>query len=147
MIGFVMSVLIYHWFINIKSRPLLRSYLTVLWSTSFWKEILQFKKYCGKQSPPFCGATGTLCFGLKLTLSMDSKTRMNPLSLSLCSPFHIMSQLWFPRPGAGPNFIPWHSETTARVTAQCHFWDGWQIRTHDFPAQSPMLHPAEHPSN
>ena len=37
-----------------------------------------FKIFCGDKSP-FCGATGTLCFGLQLTLPMGLKARVDPL--------------------------------------------------------------------
>ena len=34
---------------------------------------------------PFCGANGTLCFVLKLTLPMGFKARVDPSSSALCS--------------------------------------------------------------
>ena len=46
------------------------------------------------------------------------------------------TQLWLPMPSPDPNFTPWpdpnftpwYDEVTARMTAQCYFWDCWQIR-------------------
>ena len=35
-----------------------------------------FCNFCGDKSP-FCGATGTLCFGLQLTLPMGFKARVD----------------------------------------------------------------------
>ena len=42
-----------------------------------------FFYFCGDKSP-FCGATGTLCFGLQLTLPMGFKARVDPSSPVLC---------------------------------------------------------------
>ena len=47
------------------------------------------KFFSGGKSP-FCGVTGTLCFRLQLTLSMDFKARVNTQLPVLCSPLHIM---------------------------------------------------------
>ena len=97
----------------------------------YYFEGLSVFLFCGDKSA-FCGATGTLCFGLRLTLPMGFKAQGGcTITCSICC-LCIMdsqSQLWIPRPGPGPNFTPLYGEATARETAQWHFWDGRQIRT------------------
>ena len=58
---------------------------------------------------------------------------------------NFSSQLWFPKSRPGPNFTPWYGEATTRVTAQCHFWDCWQIWTQDLMTQSLMLYRLSYP--
>ena len=72
-------------------------------------------------------------------------------SIIICTLFLLVhndsqSQLWIPWPQPGPNFTPWYGDTTAGVTAQCHFWDGCQIQTHDLAAQIPTLYWLSYPS-
>ena len=48
-----------------------------------------FFNFCGDKSP-FCGATGALCFGLRLILPVGFKARVNPSSTVLCSRLCVM---------------------------------------------------------
>ena len=89
----------------------------------------------------FYGATGALCFGLWLTPSTGFKARVDaPLPVLFVSVMDPQRQLWLPRPRPGTNFTPWYVEAAARVTAQCHFWECWQIWTHYLAIQSPTLY-------
>ena len=47
------------------------------------------KKSCGDKSP-FCGATGSVCFGLQLTLSMGFNARLDAPSPAFFSCLHTM---------------------------------------------------------
>ena len=53
---------------------------------------------------PFCGATGTLCFGVRMTLQMGIKARMDSSSpllfCYLC--LTTLSHVWFEGLGMGP---------------------------------------------
>ena len=91
----------------------------------------------------FCGATGTLCFGLRLTPPMSFKAKVDAPFPTLYVFLCVMDprcQLWFPKKRPGPNFSPWYGEATARVITQCHFQDCWQIQSHDLTAQSLTLY-------
>ena len=98
------------------------------------------KKFCGDKSP-FCGTTGTVCFGLWLTLPIGFKARLDGCT-STCTLLSFtcngFSRVNFDCPLPGPNFTPWYGEGTTRVTTQCHFKDWWQrqIQTHNFVVQS-----------
>ena len=78
---------------------ILPTYLTEQW---FFLLLLFLKIFCDNKSP-FCGATGTLCFGLRMTLPTGFKTKVDPSSATLCSCLCIMTLL-IPRPVPDPNF-------------------------------------------
>ena len=73
----------------------------------------------------FCGATGTLCFGLWLILPMGFKSQGRSIiicTLLLLAQNDPQSQFCIPRTGPGPIFVPWYGEATTIVTTQCHIW-------------------------
>ena len=93
----------------------------------------RFGKYCFcSDKSPFCGATGTLWYSLFRTSVVSARGFHSQggciIACTLLSLAHNdpQSQLWIPRPRPSPNFTPWYSEATTRVTIQCHFWDCWQ---------------------
>ena len=98
-----------------------------------------FFKFCGDKSP-LCGTTGALCFRLWLTAHRFQSQGGSTIACTLLVHNDPQSQLLIPRPGPGPNFTPWYGEATARVTAQCHFRHGWQIRTHNLTIRSPTFY-------
>ena len=55
--------------------------------TENWTDL--FFYFCGDKSP-FCGATGALCFRLRLTLLVGFKARVDPSSPALCSHLHVL---------------------------------------------------------
>ena len=46
--------------------------------------VLFFFQFFGGDKSPFCGAIGTLCYGLKLTLPKGFKARVDLSSSALC---------------------------------------------------------------
>ena len=124
-----------NWF-GIDSQPMFHCTAILLDAANYF---FFLKIFCGDK-PLFCGATGTLCFGLKLTLAMVFKAKVDPSSPALCSHLHIMIlRVNSEFPDQGP-ILHLGMVQLPRVTTQCHFWDCWLIWTHDLAAQSLMLY-------
>ena len=69
------------------------------------------KFFVGSRS--FCGVTGALCFGLRMTLPMGFKARMDSLSpmLFCCLCAAIPSHPWFPGLGIKPRSLTYEVNT------------------------------------
>ena len=108
--------------------------LQLFWCT--WKQELNgqsvnfcfFFNFCGDKSP-FCGVTGTLCFGLWLTLPMGFKARVDPSLPAFYSHLCVMIlRVNFEFPGQGQSLVPilhlgmvrllleWQPNVTSRTT-------------------------------
>ena len=88
-----------------------------------------FKKNFYGDKSPFCGATGALCFGLQLTLSVDFKARVDSSLPTLCSHLHVMILLRVNSEFPGLDLSQFY--TLVRwgyhwSDHQCHFLDNWQ---------------------
>ena len=111
-------------------RKLLKTWIAQIFSHMSFGEgtffFFFFNFFCGDRSS-FCGAAGTLCFGLSLTLPMDLKARVDTPSPALLSLEQngslVLESTLIAQARASPNFTPWYDEATARVITQCHFRD------------------------